>query len=107
MTKFSKILTALATVSTLAVASVALPQQAEARWQGHGGWHGRAVGYGVGAFAAGALVGAAVANGPYYGYGPGYYAAGPGYYGGPACYWTRERVWTGYGWRAHRVQVCG
>ena len=93
MTKFSKTLTVLATVAAIAVAAVAAPQTAEAR-------NGR-IALGVGAFAAGAVVGAAVANGPYYAYSPGYY------YGGPACYWTRERVWTGYGWRAHRVRVCG
>jgi hypothetical protein len=45
-------------------------------------------------------------HGPYYGYGPGYYYGGPApaYYGG--CYWTRQRVWDGWGWRFRRVQVC-
>ena len=42
---------------------------------------------------------------PYYGYGPGYYAYAPGpYYGG--CYWTRQRIWDGWGWRLRRVRVC-
>jgi hypothetical protein len=102
MTKITKTLAILATAATLVVGAVAAPQSAEARgWRGHGGgWHGGGYGYGVGAFAAGALVGAAVAGGPYY-YGE------PAYYGGPGCYWTRERVWDGYGWRSHRVQVCG
>ena len=34
----TKTLTALAAAATIAVAAVAVPQQAEARW-GHGGWH--------------------------------------------------------------------
>jgi hypothetical protein len=107
MTKITKTLTALAAVVTLTVAAVAAPQSAEARgWRGHGG-HGRYIAGGViGGLAAGALIGAAVANGPYYGYGPGYYAPGPAYYG-PPCYWTHQRVWDGYGWRFQRVQVCG
>jgi hypothetical protein len=96
-----KILIATAAAATLMIASVAAPDQAQAR-------HGRNAAI-FGGLAAGALLGAAVANGGYgygYGYGPGpYYAAGPGYYGG-GCYWHRERVWTGYGWRLHRVRVC-
>ena len=62
---------------------------------------------GLGAVATGALIGAA-ANGPYYGYAPGYYG-GPAYYGYGygGCYWTRQRVWDGWGWRFRRVQVCG
>jgi hypothetical protein len=62
----------------------------------------------IGGLAAGAIIGSAAANGPYYGgYGyPGYYAYAPGpvYYGG--CYWTRERIWDGWGWRLRRVRVC-
>jgi hypothetical protein len=87
-----KILTVTAAVAALTLASVAAPQQAQARHGVNGAI--------IGGLAAGALVGAAVASGPYYGYGPGPYA-----YGG--CYWTRERVWTPYGWRFHRVRVCG
>jgi hypothetical protein len=92
MTK-TKTLTALATAATLGLAAVAAPQPAQA---GH--WHG--------GLAAGAIIGAAAANGPYYGYGPGYYAyaPGPAYYGG--CYWTRQRIWDGWGWRLRRVRVC-
>jgi hypothetical protein len=89
-----KILIATAAAATLVIASVAAPQQAEAR-------HGRNAAI-FGGLAAGALLGAAVANGPYYGYGPGPYAA----YYGPDCYWTRHRVWTDYGWRWRRVRVC-
>ena len=94
-----KILIALAAAATLVIASVAAPQQAEAR-------HGRNAAI-FGGLAAGALLGAAIANGPYYAYSPGpyYYAPGPAYYG-PDCYWTRHRVWTGYGWGWRRVRVC-
>ena len=28
------------------------------------------------------------------------------YYGG-GCYWTRQRVWTDWGWRFGAVRVCG
>ena len=98
----SKTLTALAAAATLGLAAVAAPQPAEAR--------GGAIAAGViGGLAAGAIIGAAV-HGPYYGYGYGY---GPGYYyGGPApvyyggCYWTRQRVWDGWGWHFRRVRVC-
>ena len=102
----TKTLTTLAAVGALALTAIAAPQPAEARGGG-------AVAAGIiGGVAAGALVGAAVAGGPYgyYGYGPGpyYYGAGPAYYGGgPGCYWTRHRVWTGYGWGFRRVRVCG
>lgn len=93
-----KVLIALAAAATLTIVSVAAPQPAEAR-------HGRN-GALFGGLAAGALIGAAVAGGPYYAYGPGpYYAPGPAYYG-PGCYWTRQRVWTDWGWRTRRVQVC-
>jgi len=99
MTKISKTLTALAAAATIAVAAVAAPQPAEAR-----GGRNAAL---IGGLAAGVIVGAAVANGPYYGYGPryGYYEPRRVYYG-PPCYWTRERVWDGYGWRLRRVRVC-
>jgi hypothetical protein len=98
MTKISRTLTALTAAATLGLAAVATPQPAEAR--------GGAIAAGViGGLAAGAIIGSAV-NGPYYGYGPGYYGYGPSpvYYGG--CYWTRQRVWDGWGWRFQRVRVC-
>jgi len=89
-----KTLTGIAAAATLAIAAVAAPQPAQA---GNGWWVGPA----VGGFAAGAIVGSAVARPyPYYGYA---YAPGP-YYGG--CYWTRHRVATPYGWRWSRVRVC-
>jgi hypothetical protein len=100
MTK-TRTLIALAAAGTLGLAAVAAPQPAEAR-------NGGAIAAGViGGLAVGALIGAA-ANGPYYGYAPGYYA-GPAYYGYGygGCYWARQRVWDGWGWRFRRVQVCG
>jgi hypothetical protein len=103
-----KILTALAVVGSLAIATVATSAPALAwRGGGWGGWHG---GWGWGGpalgFAAGALVGGALAA-PYYG-GYGYYpyggyygyAAPYPYYGPPTCVW--RSVWNGYTW----VRAC-
>ena len=106
MNRMSKTLTALATVATLAVASLAAPQPAEARG-------GRVAAGIIGGLAVGAIIGGIASQNGYYGgygyggYGPGYgyYGAAPVYYG-PPCYWTRQRVWDGYGWRVRRVQVC-
>ena len=98
MTK-TRILTALAAAATLGIAAIAAPQPAEAR--------GGAIAAGIiGGLAAGAIIGAA-ASGPAYAYAPGsgyYYGGGPGYYGG--CFWTRQRVWTNWGWRFRPVRVC-
>ena len=92
----TKILTALAAAATLGLAAVATPQPAEAR--------GGAIAAGIiGGLAVGAIIGSAAAHGPYYG--PGYYGPAPAYYGG-GCYWTRQRVWDGWGWRFSRVRVC-
>jgi hypothetical protein len=90
-----KILTATAAAITLALATVAVPQQAEAR-------HGRNAAI-IGGIAAGALLGAAAANGYY---APYYYGPGPAYYYGPSCYWTSQRYWNGYRWHWRRVRVC-
>lgn len=100
MTKLSKTLTVLAAAATLGLATFAAPQPAQARCVGC------AVGAGIiGGLAAGAIIGSAIAPGPYYG--PGYYyGPGPVYYR-PGCYWTRQRVWTEWGWRLRRVRVCG
>jgi len=101
MTRTHKTLTALTAAAALVVAAVATPQQAEAR--GRGG----AVAAGIiGGLAAGAIIGGIASQNGYYGR-PGYYAYGPGpvYYGG-GCYWQRERVWDGWGWRTRRVRVC-
>jgi hypothetical protein len=104
-----KIVTAFAVAAMLATAAVATSGTAEARWGGgwHGGWGGgwRGGGWwgpGVG-FAAGALVGGAIASSYYnpYGYYPYGYGYGypPPYYAHP-CVW--RRVWNGYGW----VRAC-
>ena len=72
----------------------------------HGGFHGgfRHGGFGFRRFGPGIGLGLGLGFGlgyPYYGYGYGYpYYAG---YGG--CFRPR-RVWTGYGWRWVRVNVC-
>ncbi len=69
-----KSLTALTAATTIAVAAVATPNTADARWRG--GWWGPA----LGGFALGALIGSVFAR-PYYaypsyGYGYGYPAYG-------------------------------
>jgi hypothetical protein len=104
-----KLLTTLAAVGTIAVASVAAPTSASAQWRG--GWHHHGGWGGGGAVAAGVLGGLALgtiaANSyPYYGgygYPAGAYAYGPGPGG---CYLQRERFWDGWGWRIRRVRVC-
>ena len=61
----TKILTTLAAAAALGLTAVAAPQPAQAgHWHGGGG----AVAAGViGGLAAGAIIGSAAANGPYYG----------------------------------------
>jgi hypothetical protein len=98
--RMKKTLTVIAAAATLALASVAAPQSAEARCRGCGVAAGV-----IGGLAAGAIIGSAVANGPYYGPAYGYYGPGPVYYG-PHCWWRRERFWDGWGWRVQRVRVC-
>ena len=88
----TKILAGIAAIA-LAASSFAVPAQAAwhgggghwhgggGHWHGGGGhWHGGGYYGGWGAplagFAAGAIIGGALASGPYY--------YGPGYYGGPA-----------------------
>jgi hypothetical protein len=95
----------LAAAAALGLAAIAAPQPAEAHWRGGWGGGGAVAAGVIGGLAAGAIIGSA-ANGYYGGYGPGYYAyaPGPAYYGG--CYWTRQRIWDGWGWRIRRVRVC-
>jgi hypothetical protein len=83
-----KTLTALALAATVAVAAVAAPTGAEARWGGRGpGLFGGLI---VGGLIAGALAPR------YYGYqSPGYY----GYYG-PTCW---RRTFNGRRWVSYRV----
>jgi hypothetical protein len=94
----TKTLTAIAAAATITVAAVAAPQPAQAR--------ALAAGI-IGGLAAGAILGAATANGPYGYYGPGYYyGPRPVYYRGPDCYWTQRRFWDGWAWHVRRVRVC-
>ena len=101
MTRMSKTLTALAAAGTLTFATLAAPQPAEARG-------GRIAAGIIGGIAAGAIIGGLASNAyggyGYYG-GPRYYAPAPVYYG-RHCWWQRDRVWDGYGWRLRRVRVC-
>jgi hypothetical protein len=81
-----KALTALAAAGTIAAATIADPTTADARR----GWFGPAL---IGGFAAGAIVGSALARPyPYYGYGYGYYAPAPVYYD----YYTPAPAYYGY-----------
>ena len=88
-----KILTALVAAATVAGAIATTTGTADARYY-RGGW-GWGPGPLIGGFAAGALIGSALA-GPYY-YPYGYYR-GPYY--GPGCAW--RNVWNGYTW----VRAC-
>ena len=95
-------------LTVAALATVALPNTADARCRGC------AVGAGViGGLAVGAIIGSAIANGqpryaepaPVYSRGP-VYAIEPEYVEGPVCHMERQRVWDGYSWRHRRVEVC-
>jgi hypothetical protein len=125
-------LTALAAAATIAVATVASPTTADARWGG--GWHGgfRGVGWHagwgrpgwhrrgfpvapvLGGLAAGALLGAALSAPAYappvdydaYAYDPFYAYAYTPVFAGPSCVLRRERIWTGWRWIIRRVKVC-
>ena len=94
----------LAAAGTVAALTVATPNTADARW----GWWGPGL---VGGFAAGAIVGSALARPYYYPYGYyGYYAPAPVYYDyyvpGPAYYGYGPRPYYGC-WRRHyRYRVC-
>src|SRR4029078_7468080 len=67
---------ALASAALIALAAVAIPNQADARWRGSGyGWRAPVA---AGAVVGGLALGAAIASRPYYGYG---YASGPVYGG--------------------------
>jgi hypothetical protein len=99
-----KAVTALAVAGTIAAAAVANPSTADARR----GWWGPA----IGGFAAGAIIGSALAR-PYYGYGYGYRAPAPVYYD----YYTPAPAYYGYyapgpyygcwRWRyGYRYRVC-
>ncbi len=95
-----KVLTAIAAAAALVLATVAVPQHAEAR-------HGGAVAAGIiGGLAVGAIIGSAASHGGYYYGAPAYYAPRPYYYYEPDCYWRGERVWYHHRWHYRRVRVC-
>src|SRR5262249_50238057 len=105
-------LIALASAATIAVATVAIPDQAEARWRGGEWWvPGAVVGglalraaiasrpyyYGPGYYGYAYAPGPYYDGGGYYGGGPYYYGGGPYYYGAPSYYYNRPyRNWTEY-----------
>ena len=92
-------------LALVAVASIGLlsPTMASARggMGGHGGGGFRGAGLGLGLGLG--LAGAYGAYGYGYGYGPYAYSG----YDDGGCYLVRRRIWTPYGWRLRRVQVCG
>jgi hypothetical protein len=94
----TRTLTALTAAATLAIATVATPSDADARWRRHR--HGVPVGALVGGLAAGALIGSALAAPRYYAY-----AYEPVYFG-PRCYVRHERIWNGRRWRFRHVEEC-
>jgi hypothetical protein len=104
--------------SALLLGASSTPAQARGFGRGGGGFRGggfrgggfRGAGIGLG---LGLGLGLAAPYG-YYGYGGYPYGYGygdpygyAGYYGeGGGCYLVRRRVWTPYGWRIRRMQVC-
>jgi hypothetical protein len=96
------------TLAAAALVAAALPSSAQADC------NGCAAAGAIGGFAAGALLGSAIANGgptyvapaPVYPAPPPAYAEPPEYIDGPVCHVERQRVWDGYGWRHRRVEVC-
>ena len=105
-----KTLTAFAAAGTLAVATIATPTTADARW----GWWGPA----VGGLVVGAIIGSALARPAYgyYGYGyPAYsyyggYGYTPAYYGyaySPGYYYAPRPYYGCWRWRGgYRYRVC-
>jgi hypothetical protein len=119
-------------IGTSALLLGASSTPAQARGGGFGGGFGRGGGFGGfrgggfrgGGFRGGGFRGAGIGLGlglglglaaPYgyyggYGYPYGYGYGDPygyaGYYGDGGCYLVRRRVWTPYGWRIRRMQVC-
>ena len=100
-----------AIIGAFAVAiAAASPTVASARAGGghhHGGFHGGGFhhhgGFPGAGIAAGAIgLGLGLATAPF-AYGP--YYNSYGYYGG-GCYLAPRRVWTPYGWRVRRIEVC-
>jgi hypothetical protein len=110
----SKLVKVLGLAAMLFVAVTSVP--AQARWHGGGGWNGgggwhhgwRGGGWGWGpGFGLGLGLGTAWGYPYYYGspyYGSPYY--GRRYYGGPACRWSRVRVWRYDHWAIRTVRRC-
>jgi len=96
----SKLLRVLAAVAIITGAMAAMPGAAQARW--HGGWHGGGWHHG-GGWGWGPAFGLGLGLG--YGWGYPYYYGGP-YYAGPACRWTRVRIWRGDHWALRTVRRC-
>jgi hypothetical protein len=102
----NKLFVKCAAAAGVAVMVAAMPMRAEA-----GDRRGAVAAGVIGGFAAGAIIGSAIANsnghGTYDGYGT-YYAPPAAYYGpgSPGCYWHWQRVWDGYTWRSQRVYMC-
>ena len=98
--------TALALFAVAAIGMLS-PSLAEARMgMMHGGMHHH---HGFGGFGLGGLglgLGFGLAAAPWgYGYGYPYGYGSYAYYGG-GCYLIPRRVWTPFGWRLRRVEVC-
>jgi hypothetical protein len=94
-----KTLAALAAAAAIALMTVAVPGDANARCRGC------VAGAVVGGIAAGAIIGGALAN-PYYTAPPPVYVAPAPVYAEPVCRVRRERFWDGYAWRVRTVEVC-
>jgi hypothetical protein len=90
-------------IGAVALLGMALPTASFAR--GHGGWHGgfHGGGWHGGGWHRGGWRGGWARRGWWRGPVVGFYGA-PYAYGG--CYHL-HRVWTPYGWRLHRIWVCG
>jgi hypothetical protein len=94
-----KTLAALAAAAAVALVTVAVPGEANARCRGC------VVGGVAAGVVGGALLGAAIAN-PY-GVAPApVYVAPAPVYAEPVCRVRRERFWDGYAWRVRTVEVC-
>jgi hypothetical protein len=97
-------------LAAAALVAAALPSSAQARCRG-----GCAIGAGVAGFAAGAILGSAIANStphnvepaPVEGVPPADYVDAPGYVDSPVCHIKQRQVLVpGYGWQPRRVEVC-
>ena len=96
----TRTLTTLAAAASVAIATVATPTEADARWRRYR--HGFPAGAFITGIATGTLIGAALAAPRHYGA----YAYEPVYLGA-RCYVRRERLRDRRGWHVRRViEVC-